>query len=316
MNFNAIQYSDGNLWALPEWPEKEPELWDFDSLELHRIKKESSIKSRVEFKPGDFDKVVHILFGIIIPNDEARANWISWQKEGEVYPLPDGYRIHVQEYCSHESCPVDAGCEHCKEPKTYALLLPIREEHDPCCKGNFGHWCSGCEHVKKHFPVGDTMQDQMMTVLDQMGLNPVKKEEQPVKPEPVIYTIVQDGSSISYYKNGKMVESKGVKSTLEFGSAKPEPTRKLVLDELIEWLKKEICFINDGDSLPDRFARQAYKDCLKQAQSLRKKEEDNMVNFAFDFYYQMSEKMEVPFDLISENRDNAYDYLTQTYKTQ
>jgi len=41
---------------------------------------------------------------------------------------------------------------------------------------------------------------------------------------------------------------------------------------------------------------------------------EDMIKFAFDFYYQLSNKMEVPFNLISENRLHAENYYNETYK--
>jgi hypothetical protein len=41
---------------------------------------------------------------------------------------------------------------------------------------------------------------------------------------------------------------------------------------------------------------------------------EDMIKFAFDFYYQLSNKMEVPFNLISENRLHAETYYNKTYK--
>lgn len=38
-----------------------------------------------------------------------------------------------------------------------------------------------------------------------------------------------------------------------------------------------------------------------------------MINFAFNFYYDFSNEMEVPFYKITENKDNAEDYYNKTY---
>ena len=42
-------------------------------------------------------------------------------------------------------------------------------------------------------------------------------------------------------------------------------------------------------------------------------EKEQMIKFAFDFYYKHSKKMGVPFNLISENRINAEQYYNETY---
>jgi hypothetical protein len=44
----------------------------------------------------------------------------------KVYPVE--VRYEIVEACTHDSCPVDAGCEHCKEPVRFARLLPSKEE--------------------------------------------------------------------------------------------------------------------------------------------------------------------------------------------
>lgn len=209
-NFNAIMYSDGKLWALPDWPEK-PEVlpktsssFDLDVntgewIQYHESC-EASIKSRVEFKPDEGAKVRLIMSGIEL-------------KEGEVYPLPAGYRIGltVQIGDCKRTC-TDGPSKEC-DCKRYALLLPIREEPERC-NHNWqmdidGYlrctWCYARE-------VKITLK---------------KKEDQP---------------------------------------AKPEPTRKLVFDELIEWLNNESGF--GSMDIPSI-------DVLSKAQSLRKKEEDN-----------------------------------------
>lgn len=45
-----------------------------------------------------------------------------------------------------------------------------------------------------------------------------------------------------------------------------------------------------------------------------KLEKDQMIKFAFDFYYDFCIKTGVPFNLISENRDHVEQYFNETYK--
>ena len=50
---------------------------------------------------------------------------------------------------------------------------------------------------------------------------------------------------------------------------------------------------------------------IEQAKAMEK---EQIIKFAFDFYYTHSKKMGVPFNLISENRINAEQYYNETYK--
>ena len=43
------------------------------------------------------------------------------------------------------------------------------------------------------------------------------------------------------------------------------------------------------------------------------KEKEQMIDFAFNFYYDFSNETEVPFYKITENIDNAEDYYNKTY---
>ena len=45
-------------------------------------------------------------------------------------------------------------------------------------------------------------------------------------------------------------------------------------------------------------------------------EKEQMINFAFNFYYDFCNKTGVPFNLISENRINAEDYYNETFNTE
>jgi hypothetical protein len=68
----------------------------------------------------------------------------------------------------------------------------------------------------------------------------------------------------------------------------------------VEWLEcelKKIPFIN-------------VIEVFNQAKAMEK---EQMIKFAFDFYYKHSKKMGVPFNLISENRINAEQYYNETY---
>lgn len=45
----------------------------------------------------------------------------------------------------------------------------------------------------------------------------------------------------------------------------------------------------------------------------KEKEKKQIIDFAFNFYYDMSRKMGVEENLISENRTNAEQYYTETF---
>jgi hypothetical protein len=49
-------------------------------------------------------------------------------KEGQIYSFDYLGRIEVVDCCVHDSCPVDAGCEHCKEPVKVIRLIPESKE--------------------------------------------------------------------------------------------------------------------------------------------------------------------------------------------
>ena len=84
------------------------------------------------------------------------------------------------------------------------------------------------------------------------------------------------------------------------------------LQELIQKLesfKTELKEKYDGDPLVTRGISIA----IKEANDLLEKEKEQMINFAFNFYYDFSNEMEVPFHKITENKDNAEDYYNKTY---
>jgi hypothetical protein len=74
----------------------------------------------------------------------------------------------------------------------------------------------------------------------------------------------------------------------------------------VEWLVNEL---NNRNWNID-FYKSDIKSLIEQAKAM---EEEQMIKFAFDFYYKHSKKMGVPFNLISENRINAEQYYNETY---
>ena len=79
---------------------------------------------------------------------------------------------------------------------------------------------------------------------------------------------------------------------------------KTALQELIEIIQEERKTEYHNSSL--NFVYQKAIDLLE-------KEKEQMINFAFNFYYDFSNEMEVPFYKITENEDNAEDYYNKTY---
>lgn len=52
---------------------------------------------------------------------------------------------------------------------------------------------------------------------------------------------------------------------------------------------------------------------IDQAKAMEKEQK---IEFAFDFYYDFSNQLGVPFNLISENRTNAEKYYEQKFKSE
>ena len=54
----------------------------------------------------------------------------------------------------------------------------------------------------------------------------------------------------------------------------------------------------------------------KQLLQAKEMEKQQKIEFAFDFYYEHSNKIGVPFNLISENRTNVEAYYNETFKSE
>lgn len=52
---------------------------------------------------------------------------------------------------------------------------------------------------------------------------------------------------------------------------------------------------------------------IREAKAMEKEQK---IKFAFDFYYDFSNKLGVPFNLISENRLNAEQYYNENFKSE
>ena len=56
-----------------------------------------------------------------------------------------------------------------------------------------------------------------------------------------------------------------------------------------------------------------WTEIVEQAKAMEKEQK---IEFAFDFYYDFSNQLGVPFNLISENRLNAEQYYNETFKSE
>jgi hypothetical protein len=73
----------------------------------------------------------------------------------------------------------------------------------------------------------------------------------------------------------------------------------------VDWLFEQVNNKGWGDymiSIPVEVIEQA-----------KEMEKEQMIDFAFNFYYDFCNKTGVPFNLISENRINAEDYYNETF---
>jgi hypothetical protein len=140
------------------------------------------------------------------------------------------------------------------------------------------------------------------------NLLPIREE--PKDFIPAACTVCSDSGAI----DGKLCPSCTKK---EDQPAKQEPTRKLVLDELIEFLyssKKSYGKLRDfwpeGNKNHSGFdlVVVSIDESIAKAQSLRKKEEENIKQAYFDGIGEGSSD--------NDNFPSPQDYLTQTYKTQ
>jgi|LakMenE01Jun11ns_1017448.scaffolds.fasta_scaffold9946826_3 hypothetical protein len=76
----------------------------------------------------------------------------------------------------------------------------------------------------------------------------------------------------------------------------------------VEWLAEQITtFKWKMSDVTDR------NSIIEQAKAMEKEQK---IEFAFDFYYDFSNQLGVPFNLISENRTNAEKYYNETFKSE
>jgi hypothetical protein len=83
----------------------------------------------------------------------------------------------------------------------------------------------------------------------------------------------------------------------------------------VEWLVDKLSLLNlDIHLHPEKYnVDEAIREKNKILQQAKAMEKEQMIKFAFDFYYKHSKKMGVPFNLISENRINAEQYYNENY---
>ena len=73
----------------------------------------------------------------------------------------------------------------------------------------------------------------------------------------------------------------------------------------VEWLMQQLPTIDKYDPY--------YQNLFTQAKEMEK---EQMCEFSFNFYYDFSNQLGVPFNLISENRINAEQYYNETFKSE
>ena len=77
----------------------------------------------------------------------------------------------------------------------------------------------------------------------------------------------------------------------------------------VEWFAKQVLNARQLGFITN----EKYNELLEQAKEMEKEQK---IEFAFDFYYEYSNKIGVPFNLISENRTNAEAYYNETFKSE
>lgn len=84
----------------------------------------------------------------------------------------------------------------------------------------------------------------------------------------------------------------------------------------VDFLKEELNKFVDCAYGDNPYTRYTLKDLYNAFEKAKKMEEKNMVEFAFNFYYDFSNQSNVPFNLISENKSNAEQYYNKTFKSE
>lgn len=76
----------------------------------------------------------------------------------------------------------------------------------------------------------------------------------------------------------------------------------------VEWLLENL--------ISEPYSEEDFKHNAKCWDKAKQMEKEQMCKFAFDFYYDFSNQLGVPFNLISENRTNAEQYYNETFKSE
>jgi hypothetical protein len=251
MNYNAIQFSEGKLHA-------------YDPI----------TGSKKEFKEQVFvTNKLREAFHAAIPSSYSVAG--IWRpKEGEVYPLPAGYRIYIHRHSQNVPC-CDEETEECNGTcNPYALLLPIREE-------NSAHGYTEGSDVP--FEQLTLYTDKTPTVATDSTVEPL-----PVELSPSLQALTE------------RMENEKQEIFNKIGYGEPSESRKLAMKELIEYIDLlKQCAGVDRINLDNVRAK---------AQSLIPKEEENIK----EAYWKGNEEVEKiknePFGGGAADR-----FFTQTY---
>lgn len=96
-------------------------------IELHEQALKACKESAVLFEDQfSLTILLHASLKIDPPRKNVHEEFKEHVKNDTFYPLQCS--IQIGEACAHDSCPVDAGCEHCKEPMQVARLIPEAKE--------------------------------------------------------------------------------------------------------------------------------------------------------------------------------------------
>jgi hypothetical protein len=64
---------------------------------------------------------------MVIGLDESALILNGFACEDDLYSVPTGWTVEYVDACAHDSCPEAGCCDHCKEPKRIARLIPLKE---------------------------------------------------------------------------------------------------------------------------------------------------------------------------------------------
>jgi hypothetical protein len=90
-------------------------------------------------------------------------------------------------------------------------------------------------------------------------------------------------------------------------------TKQTALQESIKYLNLRKKYLLYGGEPSTTSAINEVDNCIKYLESKLELEKEQMIEHSFNFYYDLSNKKGVPFNLISENRILAEEYYKEKY---